>query len=144
MPPLSLPSDLASAHAALLFERAARLQAEAEAANAKARLSSIEALNTHLQLLIGKLEREKYGPRRERTQRLIDQLELQLEELVASAAEDELAAQEAAAKTQSVRALVRKRPVRKPWPEDVERERIVIKAPSACACCGGSRLSKLG
>jgi transposase len=144
LPPLSLPSDLASAHAALLFERAARLQAEAEAANAKARLSSIEALNTHLQLLIGKLEREKHGPRRERTQRLIDQLELQLEELVASAAEDELAAQEAAAKTQSVRAFVRKRPVRKPWPEDVERERIVIEAPSACACCGGSRLSKLG
>ena len=71
-------------------------------------------------------------------------MELQLEELVASAAEDELAAQEAAAKTQSVRALVRKRPVRKPWPEDVERERIVIEAPSACACCGGSRLSKLG
>ncbi len=32
LPPLSLPSDLASAHAALLFERAARLQAEAEAA----------------------------------------------------------------------------------------------------------------
>lgn len=105
------------------------LLAEAEAANAKAKLSSIEALNAHLQLLIGKLEREKHGPRRERTQRLIDQLELQLEELVASAAEDELGAQEAAAKTQSVRAFARKRPVRKPWPEDVERERIVIEAP---------------
>ncbi|MBB2821611.1 UNVERIFIED_ORG: hypothetical protein GGD51_005104 [Rhizobium esperanzae] len=75
LPPLTLPSDLASAHPALLAERAARLQAEADAANAKARLSSIEALNVHLQLLIGKLEREKHGPRRERTQRLIDQLE---------------------------------------------------------------------
>lgn len=144
LPPLTLPSDLASAHAALLAERAARLQAEAEAANAKARLSNIEALNAHLQLLLGKLEREKHGPRRERTQRLIDQLELQLEELVASAAEDELDAQEAAAKTQSVRAFARKRPVRKPWPEDVERERIVVEAPTTCACCGGSRLSKLG
>jgi transposase len=145
--PLSLPSDLASAHAALLAERAARLQAEAEAANAKAKLSSIEALNAQLQLLIGKLEREKHGPRRERTQRLIDQLELQLEELVASAAEDELGAQEAAAQTQSVRAFARKRPVRKPWPEDAERERIIIETPMACACCaccGGSRLSKLG
>ncbi|KUM28549.1 hypothetical protein AU467_34670 [Mesorhizobium loti] len=144
LPPLSLPSDLASAHAALLAERAARLQAEAEAANAKARLSSTEALIAHLQLLIGKLEREKHGPRRERTQRLIDQLELQLEELVASAAEDELAAQEAATKTQAVRAFTRKRPVRQPWPEDIERERIVIEAPATCACCGGSRLSKLG
>ncbi|TCL89197.1 transposase IS166 family protein [Rhizobium sp. PP-WC-2G-219] len=144
LPPLTLPSDLASAHAALLAERAARLQAEAEAANAKAKLSSIEALNAHLQLLIGKLEREKHGPRRERTQRLIDQLELQLEELVASAAEDELGAQEAAAQTQSVRAFAHKRPVRKPWPEDAERERIIIEAPTARACCGGSRLSKLG
>jgi transposase len=144
LPPLSLPSDLASAHAALLTERAARIEAEAEAANAKARLSSIEALNAHLQLLIGKLERERHGPRRERTQRLIDQLELQLEELVASAAEDELAAEEAATKTQSVRAFTRKRPVRKPWPENIERERVVIAAPATCACCGGSRLSKLG
>lgn len=141
---LSLPADLASAHAALLAEREARLQAEAEAANAKARLSGTEALIAHLQLLIGKLEREKYGPRRERTARLLDQLELQLEELVASAAEDELAAEAAAAKTQSVRAFTRKRVVRKPWPADAERERIVIEAPTACACCGGSRLSKLG
>lgn len=137
LPPLSLPLDLASAHAALLAERAARLQAEAK-------LSSTEALIAHLQLLIGKLEREKHGPSRERSQRLIDQLELQLEELVASATEDELAAQEAAAKTQTVRAFTRKRPVRQPWPEDIERERIVIEAPTTCACCGGSRLSKLG
>ncbi len=126
------------------WPNAPRLQAEAEAANAKARLSRIETMNVHLQWLIGKLEREKHGPRRERTQPLIDQLELQLEKLVASAAEDELGAQEAAAKTQSVRAFSRKRPVRKAWPEDVKRERIVIEAPTACACCGGSRLSKLG
>jgi transposase len=95
-------------------------------------------------LLIGKLEREKHGPRRERTARLIDQLELQLEELVASATEDELVAEAAAARTQSVRPFTRKRPVRKPWPENVERERVVIAAPAACACCGGARLSKLG
>ncbi|MGO6944843.1 hypothetical protein ACC664_38825, partial [Rhizobium johnstonii] len=52
LPPLSLPDDLASAHAALLAEREARLHAEAEATKAKAELSSIEALNAHLQLLI--------------------------------------------------------------------------------------------
>lgn len=69
-------------HAALLAERAARLQVEA-------RLASTEALIVELQLLIGKLERAKHGPSRERTQRLIDQLELQLEELVTSVAEDE-------------------------------------------------------
>ena len=62
--PFSLPSDLASAQAALLAERDA---AVADAANARARLSSTEALIAYLQLQIGKLEREKHGPRRERT-----------------------------------------------------------------------------
>ena len=60
------------------------------------------------------------------------------------ASEDELAAQAAAAKAQSVRAFTRKRPVRKPWPDDIERERVVIEAPTTCACCGGSRLAKIG
>lgn len=133
---------MVSAHAALLAERAARLQAEAEAANA-VRLSSIEALNAHLQLLLGKLEREKHGPRRERTQRLIDQLECgRLEGDVATVAEDELGAPEAALQRSPCAPLLAKR--RAPWPEDVERERIVIEAPTACACRGGSRLPKLG
>src|SRR5690606_9112233 len=92
---------------------------------------------------IEKLRRELRGQRSERTARLIDQLELQLEELVMAATEDELAAQEAA-KASNVRSFVRRRPVRKPWPEDIERERVVIDPPTACTCCGGSRLSKLG
>lgn len=74
----------------------------------------------------------------------VEQLELQLEDLVTAASEDELAAAAAAAKTQSVRSFTRKRPVRKPWPENIERERVVIEPPTTCACCGGSRLSKLG
>ena len=118
--------------------------AVADAANAKARLSSTEALIAYLQLQNGKLEREKHGPRRERTQRLIDQLELQLEELVTAATEDELAAEAAAAKTQTVRAFTRKRPVRKPFPADIERERVVVEAPTVCGGCGGARLAKLG
>src|SRR6202166_3510662 len=171
--PDDLPSDLASAQAALLIEREAlraerearlrveverdataakvtRIQAEAinwqaEAANARAKLSDNEALIAHLELRIEKLKRELYGPRSERTARLIEQLELELEELVTTASEDELAAQAAAAKAQSVRAVrafTRKRPVRKPWPENIEHERVVIEAPTSCACCGGSRLAK--
>src|SRR6185312_4027553 len=27
---------------------------------------------------------------------------------------------------------------------DIERERVVIEAPTTCACCGGSRLAKIG
>src|SRR3982074_3314116 len=142
--PDDLPSDLASALAALQAEREARLQAEAMAASARAELSDNEALIAHLELRIEKLKRELYGQRSERTARLLEQLELELEELVTTASEDELAAQAAAAKTQNVRPFTRKRAVRKPWPDDIERERVVIEAPTACACCGGSRLGRSG
>lgn len=93
--PDDLPSDLVSALAALLAEREARLQAEAVAANARAELSANEALIAHLELRIEKLKRELYGQRSERTARLIEQLELELEELVTTASEDELAARTA-------------------------------------------------
>ena len=142
--PDDLPSDLVSALAALRTEREARRQAEALAASARAKLSDNEALIAHLELWIEKLKRELYGQRSERTARLIEQLELELEELVTTASEDELAAQAAAAKTQTVRSFTRKRPLRQPWPDDIERERVVIEAPTTCACCGGSRLAKIG
>jgi len=141
-------ADVVGAYLALLGEHEA-LQAKhaiavAEAANAQAMLTDNEALIVALELKIEKLRRELRGRRSERTARLIDQLELQLEELVTAATEDEVAAQAASARTSSVRSFTRKRPVRKPWPDDIERERIVIEPPTTCACCGGSRLSKLG
>jgi transposase len=142
--PSAPPSDLAAALAALQAEREARLRAEADAANARAKLSDNEALIAHLELRIAKLKRELYGQRSERAARLVEQLELELEDLVAAAIEDELAAQATAAATSQVRPFTRKRPVRKPWPDDIERERVVIEAPKARACCGGLRLAKIG
>src|SRR6201981_3719640 len=59
----------------------------------RAKLVGAQALIEHLQLVIAKMQREKFGPRSERSQRLIDQLELQLEELVAEAGEDEAKAE---------------------------------------------------
>jgi transposase len=70
-------------------------------------------------------------------------MELQLEEVEASTTEDELAAEQAPSKTM-IRSFQRKRPVRKPFPDKIERERLVIAGPTSCPCCGGSRLSKLG
>lgn len=138
--PFDLPADLESAYLALLAEHtiivAERDVAVAQAANAQAMLSDNDALIAALELKIEKLRRELRGQRSERTARLLDQLELQLEELVMSASEDEAAAQVASAKASSVRSFTRKRPVRKPWPEDIERERVVIAAPTVCACCG--------
>ena len=56
---------------------------------ARARLSGAEAMIEHLQLLIAKMKREMFGPRSERSQRLLDQMELQLEELAAERSEDQ-------------------------------------------------------
>ena len=147
----SLPTDLAAAHALILSERTARVEAEArlavaraEAANAQADLSSTEAFISHLKLEIEKLRRQLYGTRSERKARLLEQMELQLEELEAAATEDELAAEKAAARAQSVPSFKRNRPSRKPFPDHLPRERIVIAAPESCPCCGSKKLSKLG
>ncbi len=116
----------------------------AELANAHARESAIEAVIAHLKLQIAKLRREQYGASAERSRRLLDQMELQLEDLEADAAEDDLIAEEAAARTTTVTALERKRPARKPFPDHLPRERVVVPAPCSCPACGGDRLSKLG
>jgi len=146
MEPLSaadLPNDLQALKALVLAGRAHTAEVEAELASALAKNADDAAQIAHLKLMIAKLRREKFGPSAERTSRLIDQYELQLEELEASATQDELAAEAAAAKT-TVGAFSRKRPARKPFPEHLPRERIVEPAPESCPCCGGARLCKLG
>ncbi len=146
--PESLPADLAAAHAMILAARAAHRAAEAalgvaraeavaaraEAATAQADLSSTAALISHLKLEIEKLRRQLYGARSERKARLLEQMELELEELEATASEDAAA----------VEPLRRRRPSRKPFPAHLPRERIVIPAPEHCPCCGSTRLAKLG
>jgi len=117
--------------------------AKAEAASAKALVSRSEALIARLKLEIEKVRRDLYGSRSERKARLLEQMELQLEELEADAGEDELAA-EIAASASTIRAFERKRPSRKPFPEHLPRERVVIAAPTNCSCCGSAKLSKLG
>ena len=146
----SLPSDLAAAHALILTERTARSQSEARAARAEADLthaqataSSADALIARLRLEIEKLRRTLYGARSERKDRLLDQLEMQLEDAEADATEDELAPERLTPST-IVRSFERRRPARKPFPEHLPRERIVIPAPETCPCCGSAKLSKLG
>ncbi|MEO9787652.1 MAG: IS66 family transposase [Aurantimonas coralicida] len=147
-----LPEDITALKAALTAsERRADLaelerdEALADAADAKAKASGIEALVAHLTLRIEKLKRELYGTRSERTARLLDQLEMQLEDAEAALSEDELAAEHAAAKTTTVASFERRRRGgRKPFPEHLPRERVVVPGPSACSCCGSDRLRKLG
>jgi transposase len=126
--------DIAALKAALAAERAARQEAEARA-------SSAEALVAHYKLLIAKLKREQYGQSSERGRKLLDQLELQLEEAASSAAEDEITAAPVGGTT--VPPFTRRKPVRAPFPAHLPRERVVIPGPTACPCCGG-KLAKLG
>jgi transposase len=140
---VGLRTALAVAEARAEAESARAATAEAELAQARALASSTEALIKSLRLEIAKLRREQYGKGSERRARLIDQLELQLEELEATATEDAIRA-EKAAHTTKVRGFERRKPVRKPFPEHLPRERVVIEAPAACTCCGSSRIVKMG
>jgi len=129
-PPPDLPDDIATLRA--------------ELALARARMADDAATIAQQKFQIAKLQRQIYGPRSERSARLIEQMELELEDLEAAATEDELAAERAAAKTTTVAPYTRKRPARQPFPEHLPRERVVVPGPAACACCGGGRLRKLG
>jgi transposase len=139
-----LKAALLIAQDKLVAEASRAVRAEAELAVARAKASDDEALIAHLKLQIEKLNRDRYGPRSERTARLLDQLELTLEELETAATEDEIAAEMSAAKATKVASFTRQRPSRKPFPDHLPRERVMVPGPVACACCGGTRLSKLG
>ena len=139
-----LPEDITALKALLVSTLQRADEAEAHLANALARESATQAMIAHLKLQIAKLRREQYGPSAERSARLLEQMELQLEDLEADAGEADVEAEAAAAKSTSVASFERKRPARKSFPEHLPRERVVIAAPCSCPACGGTRLSKLG
>ena len=138
-------SEIVRLRAALAAETVRAQAAELELVQARALASCSEAMIKELKLEVAKLRRDKYGISSERRARLIDQLELQLEELEAAATEDALAEEQTAADADtSVRAFTRRKPVRKPFPEHLPRERVVIAAPTSCTCCGSERIVKMG
>ena len=113
-------------------------------AAAEAKVSDAQVQIAALTLMIEKLRRALYGRCSERKERLLGQLELELDELTASATEDELTAETAPGRTAQVKEFERRRPSRKPVPEHLPRERVVVAAPTSCTCCGSQRLSKVG
>jgi transposase len=147
----AVPDDIGALRAALTAalaraedEAARAALVEAELAVARAKASDDAALIAHQDLTIRKLQRALHGQSSERSARLHDQMELTFEELESTATEDEIAAEQAAGRTTEVAPYVRKRPARQPFPEHLPRERMVEPAPTACHCCGGHRLRKLG
>ena len=84
----------------------------------RAKLSGAEAMIEHLQLVIAKMKREMFGPRSERSQRILDQLELQLEELAAAAGEDATKVETASV---HVKGFTRRKATRRNFPADLPR-----------------------
>ncbi len=141
----SLPDDINALKRLVLAREAELAAAQVEIGRAKARETSAEAMILHLRLAVEKMRRELYGQRSERGARLLDQMELELEELEANLAEDELAAETAAEAHGSAPRNPRRRSgSRRPLPEHLPRERILVPGPTACLCCGSTRLAKLG
>ncbi len=137
-------AEIEALRAALAVAEARADEAEAKALEVTAKNANAEAIIAALKLQIEKLRRELYGQRSERKSRLLDQLEIQLEELETNASEDDLAAERAAKRASVVKSFTRRRPSRGPFPEHLPRERVVLPAPESCGCCGSTRLSKVG
>ena len=139
----SLMSALAAAEA-----RASGLESDLQAtraalSQAQAVASAADEMIKHLRLQIAKLRRDQYGHSAERHARLLEQLELQLEDLEADQGADLARSDVAPAKT-AVAEFERRRPARKPFPEHLPRERVVVEAPTSCTCCGSGRIVKMG
>ena len=133
-------SDLAAAEAALDI-------AKANATRSTLETSSAYAMIEYLRLEIKKLQRDKFGQTSERGKRVIEQMEMHLEDLETDLADDERAAetdQDSEAAATIVPAHTRRKPVRKPFGDHLPRERFVVPGPTNCACCGSNRLAKLG
>ena len=136
--------DLASAHALIIAQRQALSAAELRATAAESEAQYRALLIEKLKFTIRKLRHDRFGQSSERGA-LLDQLELQLADLEADAAQVEAVAQMAAGSTiMTVPSFERRRPARRPLPEHLPRERIVYPVPSACPCCGGTTLRKIG
>jgi transposase len=104
---------------------------------AKARALEIE----RLRLQLAKARHERFGQSSQRGKLLVEQLELMIEDLEETQAEEEACAKMAAPARGE-----RRRPPRGPrkLPDNLPVERIVEAAPCVCGQCGGARLRKLG
>lgn len=134
-------SEIAVLRTALAAAEERATAAERELTQSRAVISASDNMIRHLRLEIAKLRREQFGPSSERSTRLIEQLEMQLEDLETDIAADQC---ESEAPRSVVDAFERRRPSRKPFPEHLPRERVVMEAPTSCTCCGSGRIVKMG
>ena len=131
-----LPQNLSEAHALILAQREMLITARSEITVGRLEIE-------RLKLMLAKARREQFGQSSERGKQLIEQLELAIEDLEETQAEEEAKTDIAAPDS------ARQRPARvargpRKLPDNLPVERLVEPAPCVCGKCGGSRLHKLG
>ena len=117
--------------------KAALTEANAALSETRAKLSGAVAMIEHLQLVIAKMKREMFGPRSERSQRLIDQMELQFEDIAAGLGEDAASLEAASV---AVDGFTRRKATRRDFPDHLPRRRVVHPMPVSCPCRGSTKL----
>jgi transposase len=132
-----LPADLAAAHAMILAQREQLTLAKSEVTVGRLEIE-------RLKLMLAKARREQFGQSSERGKLLVEQLELAIEDLEVTQAEQEAKAEIAAPQAAPEKRAQNPRPPRRPLPDNLPVERIVELAPCACGKCGSVRLHKLG
>src|SRR5713101_7509621 len=132
-----LPADLAAAHAMILAQRDMLTLARSEVTVGRLEIE-------RLKLMLAKARREQFGQSSERGKLLVEQLELAIEDLEETQAEQEARAEIAAPEAAKQKRAQNPRPPRRPLPDNLPVERIVEPAPCACGKCGSERLHKLG
>lgn len=129
-----LPRDVEALTALLLTERARRSEAEAKLAK---RAVEIE----HLKAILTKMRRQRYGRSSEKLDEAINQLELWVDDAETSLAQAKAAA--AAQTSQATSRPPRKPAVRKPLPEHLPRETVVLEPTLDCRCGDPSCRTKI-
>jgi transposase len=146
-----LPSDVAALHALILAERAERRTEQAASAEAIAartvELAAKQIEIEHLRAMLAKLRRQRYGRSSEKLDAEIDQLELTLEDAEVGQAHAEAKSAEQIQPQGQGKQQTSRRPrrpaVRKPLPDHLPREIVVLEPKFTCRCNDPSCRTKI-
>ncbi len=130
-----LPDDVTQLQALLRAERARTAKIDEELAAIRAETAAYKAQIEHLKAQLAKLRRAQFGKSSEKLDQQIAQLELVLEDMEESAAQDEAKDAAAESSDQTRPAKRRKPAVRQPLPEHLPRETVELAPEIACSCC---------
>src|SRR5258708_27417611 len=139
MPVDDLPDDVATLRRMLIAAHEAGAAREAELAAAKAGLINKTLEIEKLKVQLARLRRQQFGRSSEKIDRIIEQLELMLDELETEAAIGPTTDVSSATVDEDESATPRKKsPGRRPLPEHLPRREIVHTPSCLCPACGGA------